>query len=262
MDRETQADYFDSMFHGAITVGLNTSAQIEAGIVGRPVHTILLPEFFENQEGTLHFHYLLNQGLLKVARDMPTHVAQLGESLAASDAAVHHNRAFVERFVRPRGLGVPATPIFADHVEALATLPHRPQRVPAWVPLLRWALAPLAHRTSGTFAQQISRERRRREKRRTKEEHAAALEAARIAQKTRVMEERRQRKDDEVRARQERIERERQEALLVKQRKSEEKLRVKEERTSKWRREKRRRAFNLRLAKYYRRLLKPFSAHQ
>jgi hypothetical protein len=262
MARATQADYFDSMYYGAVAVGLNTSALIEAGIVGRPVHTMLLPEFFENQEGTLHFHYLLDQGLLKTTRDLTSHVAQLGESLAAASADVHHNRVFVEAFVRPRGLDVPATPVFADAVESLATLQTRPRSAPAWTPLLRLALTPLARRTSGTFAEQISRERRRREKRRRNEERVAALEAARAAQKARAIEERRLRREAELRERRERIERERQEALLAKQRRREEKLRLKEERTTQWRREKRRRTLNARLAHYYRRLLRPFSAHQ
>ena len=262
MDRETQADYFDSMYHSAVAVGINTSALIEAGIVGRPVHTMLLPEFFENQEGTLHFHYLLNQGLLKTTRDLAAHIAQLGESLAAADPAVHHNRAFVEGFVRPRGLGVPATPVFADQVESLRSLGSNPRPLPFWAPVLQSALAPLARRTSGTFAEQISRERRRREKSKAKDDRLAALAVARASQKARAIEERQQRREAEIRERRERIERDRQEVLLAKQRTRDEKVRVKEERTVKWRREKRRRALNLRLAKYYRWLLRPFSAHQ
>ncbi len=87
IDAATKADYFDSMYHSAATVGLNTSALIEAGIVGRAVHTMLLPEFYENQEGTLHFRYLLEGGLLRHARDLDTHVAQLAESLATADSA-------------------------------------------------------------------------------------------------------------------------------------------------------------------------------
>ncbi|MBM3817894.1 MAG: hypothetical protein FJW14_02580 [Acidimicrobiia bacterium] len=262
MDPPTQSDYFDSMYHGAVTVGLNTSALIEAGIVGRAVHTILLPEFYENQEGTLHFHYLLQQGLLRSARDMASHVAQLDASLAGADPGVHHNRAFVEGFVRPRGLDVAATPVFADFVESMASLPIHPRPDPAWVPAVRWALTPLARTTSGTFAEQISRERRRREKRRRTDERRAALEDARAAQKARVADERRLRREAEVRERQERIARERQEALLAKQRKREAKLQQKEERMAQWQREKRRRAFNARLAGFYRRLLRPFSAHQ
>ena len=62
VDRSSRNDYFDSLYHSAAVVGLNTSAFIEAGIVGRPVLTILLPEWHENQLGTAHFRYLFEAG--------------------------------------------------------------------------------------------------------------------------------------------------------------------------------------------------------
>ena len=60
---------FDSLFHSAAAVGLNTSAMIEAAIVGRPVYTIAAPEFSGGQGGTLHFGYLLteNGGIVSIA---------------------------------------------------------------------------------------------------------------------------------------------------------------------------------------------------
>ena len=76
LDEESRADYFDSMFHSAAVVGLNTSALVEAAIVDRPVFTILPPEFSENQEGTFHFHYLLTigGGFLHHTRSIDDHV--------------------------------------------------------------------------------------------------------------------------------------------------------------------------------------------
>ena len=61
-------NYFDSIHHAAAVVGINTTAQIESAIVGRPVHTILAEEFRETQEGTLHFRYLEADGLRAPAR--------------------------------------------------------------------------------------------------------------------------------------------------------------------------------------------------
>ncbi len=239
-DAGTKADYFDSMYHGAVTVGLNTSALIEAGIVGRAVHTILLPEFYENQEGTLHFRYLLDGGLLRSARDLDAHVVQLADSLARADAAVHHNTAFVERFVRPRGRATAATPVFAEAGER--------------------AVRPLARRPAGTFAQQISRKRRRRDKERTKVERVRALEAQRVAEKQRLADERRARRDAVVAAREATTAGARAEQRAARQQEIEEKQRRKEARMEQWQREKRRRALNARLAAYWRRVVKPFSA--
>ena len=138
IDDESRADYFDSMYHSAAVIGLNTSALVEAAIVDRPVFTILAPEFHENQEGTFHFHYLMTvgDGFLTAARTLDEHAEQL--AAMASGAATRSNRAFVERFIRPRGAATPATPVFVDTVEALAAASTaRAQSTPWWVLLLR-----------------------------------------------------------------------------------------------------------------------------
>ncbi len=124
-------DYFDSLYYSAAVVGLNTSAFLEAAIVGRSVYTILLPEFHESQEGTLHFPYLLHVGggLLHAAHDMPTHIADLSAALRDPAAGAERSRRFVETFVRPHGLGTRATDRFVDTVEALMRRPAAsPQR--------------------------------------------------------------------------------------------------------------------------------------
>jgi hypothetical protein len=118
-------DYFDSMYYAAAVVGLNTSAFLEAGIVGRPVHTILVPEISrENQEGTIHFHYLLtvNGGLLHAARNFGQHLQQLAESMSRPPETIDEmSRRFTEAFIRPHGIDVPATPRFVDAIEAMGS---------------------------------------------------------------------------------------------------------------------------------------------
>jgi hypothetical protein len=118
-DRERD-DFFDTLVHSAAAVGINTTAMIEAAVVGKSVLTVLRPEFA--QESTLHFHHLLaeNGGFLHVADALPEHVTQLGVLLSGDDT--EQRRAFVERFVRPEGLERPATPILADAVEELASV--------------------------------------------------------------------------------------------------------------------------------------------
>ena len=113
---------FDTLVHSAAVVGLNTSAQLEAGIVGRPVFTILAPaEVAEGQQGTIHFQYLLKEhgGFVEVAPDFQTHRRQLAAALRGEyDAA--GIRTFIESFVRPRGLSHPATPFLVSAIEELA----------------------------------------------------------------------------------------------------------------------------------------------
>ena len=103
-------------------MGLNTSAFLEAAILEKPVLTLLLDEFTENQEGTLHFHYLLGEdGLLTVARDWATHGRQLAEAVEAPVAV--RSRAFADQFLRPQGREVSSTDQWVTAVETLAATP-------------------------------------------------------------------------------------------------------------------------------------------
>jgi hypothetical protein len=140
VDADSRADYFDSMFHAAAVVGLNTSALVESAIVDRPVFTILLPEFRGSQEGTFHFHYLLDaaNGFLNASRSLDEHVRQLTGLLSGNETWSDFNRRFVEHFVRPRGAAMAATPVFADAVEQIARdSSPRPRSSDAWLLLLR-----------------------------------------------------------------------------------------------------------------------------
>jgi hypothetical protein len=113
VDDEAKNDYFDSMYYSAAVVGLNTSAFLEAAVVGKPVHTVLDDHISRhNQEGTIHFHYLLdvNGGLLRVARTLDEHVKVLADSLAPEGGGDPKARRFVEGFIRPFGLAQAATP--------------------------------------------------------------------------------------------------------------------------------------------------------
>jgi hypothetical protein len=122
-------ELYDSLHHSAAVVGLNTSAMIEAGVLGKPVHTVLVDEFHGGQAGTLHFHYFLNVGggLLHVARDLAEHARQLAASLARGDARDPRSEKFTTAFVRPFGLDRPATPVVVEEVRKLAALRKRPR---------------------------------------------------------------------------------------------------------------------------------------
>ncbi len=126
VDEGAKDDYFDSMYYSASVVGLNTSAFLEAAAVGKPVHTILDPEISpQNQEGTIHFHYLttVGGGLLRVARSFDDHLAQLALTLGGDGGGDAKAAGFVEGFIRPFGRDVPATPKFVEAVEHVAGLP-------------------------------------------------------------------------------------------------------------------------------------------
>jgi hypothetical protein len=142
---QARDDFYDSLSHAAAVVGVNTSALIESGIVGKSVFTLLDPQFAGTQEGTLHFHYLLeeNGGFLHVARSVDEHLEQLDAGVRGTSGDAARNRRFAESFVRPHGLDRPAAPIVAEAILDLAALgPREPERPGAGTRLLRAALLP------------------------------------------------------------------------------------------------------------------------
>src|SRR5581483_7674650 len=149
-DEQSQANFFDSIYHSAAVVGINTTAQIESAIVGRPTHTLLADEFLETQQGTLHFHYLKDDefGLLHVGRTFDEHAHQLEESLLGREDDGRNER-FLRRFVRPVGLDRAATDLVVDAIEELAAKPApKPEHGPAYGSLARALMRPFATRLS------------------------------------------------------------------------------------------------------------------
>jgi hypothetical protein len=152
---EGRRDLFDSLYHAAAVVGINTSAMIEAAIVGRPVLTI---SEFATQQGTLHFQYLLRQngGPVIHGASLGIHLEQLAGVLGQPPTvapspgaeALHPLRSdpdpigeFVQSFVRPHGLFEASTPRLARAIEEAAALPVRRRSDAPAIVFLRPALA-------------------------------------------------------------------------------------------------------------------------
>jgi hypothetical protein len=169
LDAVSKADYFDSMYHSAALVGLITSAFIEAGIVGRDVHTLLVPEFEDNQIGTVHYHYLTKTagGLLNVGHGFDDHFGRLDAAVARPTWAV---KPFIRAFVRPHGLDVPATPLFVEQVQAMASLALQPATPDALGFVWRWVIGRLrALRNTERFDRWVLSEREQAVKQRRRE---------------------------------------------------------------------------------------------
>ena len=114
-DRSSKAIFFDSIFHSAAVIGINTSAMIEAGIIGRPVMTILDPDYAGGQVEMQHFQYLLKvgEGLLITAETYEEHLQQLSNVLNNPAITARRIADFTERFVRPLGRDRLAAPVAA-----------------------------------------------------------------------------------------------------------------------------------------------------
>jgi hypothetical protein len=142
VDPANREDYFDSLYHSAAVIGVNTSAMVEASIVGRPVLSIRAPEHASTQGGTLHFRYLLPEhgGPVAVADSFDAHVAQIAERLRRPEQFREQIDRFVASFIRPCGVDRPATPIFVDALEGLA---RQRAPLPVTVGVWRYAVLPI-----------------------------------------------------------------------------------------------------------------------
>jgi FkbM family methyltransferase len=116
-DRAMQG-LFECIAHSAAVVGLNTSAELEAAILGKPVYTVLAGAAADGQSTTLHFHYLLEAsgGFVRIAHALDEHVAQLDRELQSPSPAGDIRR-FVGEFLRPRGVEHPVSPLLAEALE-------------------------------------------------------------------------------------------------------------------------------------------------
>ncbi|HKH71079.1 MAG TPA: hypothetical protein VKA59_06990 [Vicinamibacterales bacterium] len=127
-DRARQG-LFESLYHSAAVVGLNTSAELEAAIVGRPVYTVIAgDDAADGQSSTLHFHYLLEEqgGCVQRANSLGAHIAQLqGELDRPRDRS--NIRRFAGEFLRPHGIDQPVAPVFADAIERTVRGGAQPQ---------------------------------------------------------------------------------------------------------------------------------------
>ena len=117
---DAKQNYYDTLFHSAAVVGVNTSAFLEAAILDKPCITVLSDASKSKQSGLGHFQHLLNGGFLEVAQSYPEAAAALAEILAGKDDRQAQRQQFVRDFIRPHGIDQPVSPLMADVIEDIA----------------------------------------------------------------------------------------------------------------------------------------------
>jgi hypothetical protein len=149
--KRAKDEFFDTIRHSDVVVGLNSTALIESAIIGRPVLTWLTPEYEDSQNGTMHFGLIAGpDGMLIVGRTWSEHLDQLRAALRDEDVDGDRRRRFIGSFVRPRGTRVRATDALADALEQAATAPPpAPARSlrssvirVLLTPVVKWPMAP------------------------------------------------------------------------------------------------------------------------
>jgi len=114
VQESAKQDYFHTLYYACAMTGINTSAMIEASILKKPVFTIVDPKFRHSQEETYHFRYLKDIGPVYSADGIFAHIAQLHDVVADPSEATRKAEKFIAEFIRPRGIDVRATDVFAE----------------------------------------------------------------------------------------------------------------------------------------------------
>lgn len=128
--QETATDFFQSVYFSEAAIGLNTTAMVDAIVIGKPCITWLRSSSSATQWRAVHFQNLLRSRATYLANSA-AECAILIQNLAIkqSDPLVGARLKFVETFLRPNGMIVSAAEHAGRYLEILAGVPQ-PQPLP------------------------------------------------------------------------------------------------------------------------------------
>ena len=118
--KESQRDFYNTIYHCVLTIGINTSGMIDAIIINKPCITILTERYRATQEQAVHFKHLLKANVLEVTRSVEEALEVIVRILNGEDALRQQRLDFVKSFVRPRGLDRQAGEVAARAIEMTA----------------------------------------------------------------------------------------------------------------------------------------------
>ena len=107
--------------HSICTLGVNTTALVDAIIFGKPTIGLGIGRYSEtNATNAVHYHHMVNSGAL-VHVTSTGEVAELVERIqSGTDDSVSAREAFVSEWVRPNGLSLPAGAVAGMAMKMLA----------------------------------------------------------------------------------------------------------------------------------------------
>jgi hypothetical protein len=119
--REAKELFFETFFHSTCVIGINTTAMIEAAIVGKPCITIISERYKDTQERSGHFHHLTDAGFIFSARRIKNTCIYIQQVLDGNDTLVDARKKFVGSFVRPNGIDVQSSVVMSNILIEMAT---------------------------------------------------------------------------------------------------------------------------------------------
>ena len=117
---EARSIYYNSLYHSAAVIGVNTTGFLESAILDKPCLTIITPVTSRGQEMRAHFKHLMDAGYIEVAKSFPELVAKIEKNISGTDIGKEKRAKFVNQFIRPSGMETPASEVMAGAILAVA----------------------------------------------------------------------------------------------------------------------------------------------
>jgi hypothetical protein len=117
---EARQNLFHTLYFSVGAIGVNTTAMLEAAVVGRPCISILTDEYRRSQVDRAHFQQMLRGDFLETPRSPEEAVEVMAAIVEARDAKTEARRAFVRRFFRPLGDAQQVATLYAETIERAA----------------------------------------------------------------------------------------------------------------------------------------------
>lgn len=114
--------FFDTLYHSLLAVGINTSAILDAIVLGKPAAVLLLEKYRSRQAKTSYFQDLLSSGAVEPANNFDELLEVARKHLEGRDESREGRERFILEFIRPWGKSRPAGEVAAEEIEALAKL--------------------------------------------------------------------------------------------------------------------------------------------
>lgn len=117
---QARQNLFNTLYHSLAVIGINTTAMLEASVIGKPCLTIMTEEFKGSQTERAHFQHILRGGFMETATHYADVQSILADLLRGIDRKAAARKEFVRNFLRPRGLHYTAAEIAANAIEMAA----------------------------------------------------------------------------------------------------------------------------------------------
>jgi len=115
--------FYDSIHHSEfVVVGVNTSAIIEAMIMGKRGMVVLTDKYKKTQIETVHFRQLFDADALHVVKSIKEFPSAVGASLNGEDPGIKGRKNFIKKYIRPLGLEISAGEAASEFIEELVFL--------------------------------------------------------------------------------------------------------------------------------------------